>query len=572
MNPSRLISALLLWEVGVSVAQNVFSGVWKPGTDSQVMYQSADWTNFTKKWTELENSGLLMQDYEVYINESNPVYFGLFQAGTGGHAAWIVTDWTDFTTKWGEFENQGLRMHDFEAYAANGAFWFAGIFHEGTGGHAAWVTSDWNDFTQKWGTWENQGLRMHDFESFVENGVRKYAGIFHEGTGGHAAWFTQDWNDFLKKWDEWDTQGLRLFDFEFWQDGSTWTFGGIFRPGTGGHYGWFRVDWENFRSFDHDRKKGGYILQDVEIFSTTCPNMCLNNLILPNGTYNYQITGTSTHCQGPPGTCAGNMQAVAYSAPFTEDGGERFVRLSAVLDLKQIFTLPFTDTDLWHNGWLYGPGSWHHAVDYSKSGPSFEVKAAAPGTVVHVGWDWWSGNTVVISHDDGADKDRYRTIYMHLRNGAKTDCGQTWSTTVPILKNDPSADSQAAYRNFTIYLAATLCSADGSTTPKADFWGAESDTIKVKPGDVVSRGQLLAQAGASGPGGCGCAQGRRDSPNTHLHIFFARRDPTDSNWYFFDPYGVYGPPDCYPGNGNGDPECSRYPIAWQGGTPKFPTG
>ena len=55
-------------------------------------------------------------------------------------------------------------------------------------------------------------------------------------------------------------------------------------------------------------------------------------------------------------------------------------------------------------------------------------------------------------------------------------------------------------------------------------------------------------------------------------IFFAHRDPTDSNWYFFDPYGIYSTPECYPVGVN-DPlttDCVRYPVAWLSGSPEYP--
>ena len=57
----------------------------------------------------------------------------------------------------------------------------------------------------------------------------------------------------------------------------------------------------------------------------------------------------------------------------------------------------------------------------------------------------------------------------------------------------------------------------------------------------------------------------------HLHIFFARKDPTNNEWYLIDPYGIYGPPDCYPANFS-DPisGCARYPITWKGGKPQHP--
>ena len=69
-------------------------------------------------------------------------------------------------------------------------------------------------------------------------------------------------------------------------------------------------------------------------------------------------------------------------------------------------------------------------------------------------------------------------------------------------------------------------------------WGQNSDTIRVTVGQQVDRGEFLAWAGQTGPGG----NRNQNIVNTRLHIFFAHRDPTDKNWYFFDPYGIYSTP------------------------------
>ncbi len=87
----------------------------------------------------------------------------------------------------------------------------------------------------------------------------------------------------------------------------------------------------------------------------------------------------------------------------------------------------------------------------------------------------------------------------------------------------------------------------------------------------MAAGAFLGWAGDTGPGGKRGPGG----PNTHLHVFFAHRDTSDGRWYLFDPYGIYGPPECYsahPPRG-GDPvtgPCVRYPVAWAGGAPRLP--
>ena len=58
----------------------------------------------------------------------------------------------------------------------------------------------------------------------------------------------------------------------------------------------------------------------------------------------------------------------------------------------------------------------------------------------------------------------------------------------------------------------------------------------------------------------------------HLHVFFARRDPADNQFYFIDPYGIYSIPSCYPSATTGaiSGACARYPITWKGGGPQYP--
>jgi hypothetical protein len=186
------------------------------------------------------------------------------------------------------------------------------------------------------------------------------------------------------------------------------------------------------------------------------------------------------------------------------------------------------------------------------------VKAAAPGQVIFIGWDWWSGNTIVMSHDSGGVKDIFRTIYMHLRNGPQHDSDASWNVTVPKL-NEPGLS------NYKAYLEATGCPQNGPRNPDPNFWGTEAEKIDMSLlGKVLAAGAPLAWAGCTGPGGCGCTAGPRNSANTHLHIFFAHRDPSDNEWYFIDPYGIYGPPSCYPANLTDAivTPCARYPIAW----------
>jgi hypothetical protein len=250
----------------------------------------------------------------------------------------------------------------------------------------------------------------------------------------------------------------------------------------------------------------------------------------------------------------------------------RYARVSALTFAGQPFTIPFKDKEVKRHGtWIYQgppPGNYHHAIDYSRSdGKTFSVVAAAAGTVAFVGWDNWSGNTVVVSHDVGGVKDSFRTVYMHLRGGPKHDIDDSWNNTLPTL-------SGTAKTNYQSYLTKTGAAKDpAKRKPDAAFWGTQGEAIASSlNGKKVSAGEHLAWSGCTGPGGCGCTEGPRSSPNTHLHIFFCHKD-SDGNWYFIDPYGIYSYPDSgYPDGVTGAPSgpCVRYSVSWKGGKPQYP--
>jgi hypothetical protein len=96
-----------------------------------------------------------------------------------------------------------------------------------------------------------------------------------------------------------------------------------------------------------------------------------------------------------------------------------------------------------------------------------------------------------------------------------------WNQSVPSL----SGDNLNKFKN---YLTQTGAAQDPAQRKlNQDYWGTNAQTISPSLlGSNVTRGQHLAWAGATGPGGCGFSAPTR--PNTHLHVFFCRRDPTNN--------------------------------------------
>jgi murein DD-endopeptidase MepM/ murein hydrolase activator NlpD len=174
----------------------------------------------------------------------------------------------------------------------------------------------------------------------------------------------------------------------------------------------------------------------------------------------------------------------------------------------------------------------HRAIDYGKTSvaanedPTFGVYAIAPGKVIDVYWSNGGGNIVIIEHT-APDGFKYRSRYLHLRNGYDNDRA--------LAKNSPSAKYKAFATNGT---SSNLC------------WGTNSQTIKVKKDDYVQAGQFLAYAGNTGSGGIGVIlndDGTMKNPDTrsfnvHLHFetsILDTRSGHSGEWVNIDPYGTY---------------------------------
>ena len=553
-------------------AQVVFGGIFRQSNENRAAWIGDEWPAFLAKWQDLEKQGLRMFQFKTYMDGGKRRYAGLFKPGTYAPAAYIGKPWNDFLQQWQKFEKEGYRIIDLETWSDGGTRLYGGIFAPGTYTPAASVGLPWDAFLAQWQKFEKEGYRIFDFETYVEGGHRLYAGLFHPANYAPAAYVGKPWDDFLAKWKEFEKQGFRMKIFRTYVEGEQRLYAGIFEPGNDNHGAWIGKEYENFVSEWHGFEKQGLRLADLQIYETDCLGKCMNQVVMPPcdggcNSYVYYITGTSTHCAGPPNTCAGNTAAVGYSWPVDVDGGNRYLRHGAV-DIKDRFlTLPFINKAgvTWSkNGWRYSTKTWHHAIDYSVSPKdTFQVSPAATGTVIHIGWDWWSGNTMIISHDVGGVTDAYRTIYMHLRNGASTDCDNAWNVTIPKLTGDSLND-------YTSYLNASGCTKDKAhRNLKPANWGTNEKLDMSLVGKLVHPGQVIASAGQSGPGGGHDPGG---AVNTHLHVFFTHRDPANNTFYFFDPYGVYSTPDCYPGTITAEPgpTYARYPDVWKGGSPQFP--
>jgi len=566
-----LAAALAAGGAGPLRAEPVFTGVFGRGGDAYLLWALPSWQELEAKWRQAGKQGLRLVAVRTYLQGGRRCYAGAWRAGGDDEELATGLDAAAFEARNRELAARGFRLVDLDTYLDGRRRRFLGAWRaakEARDLQEIALDLDGPALASRDERLAAHGMRPVRIRAYRDRGRLRFLALWRSGDGDHhlltgldAAGLDRDQADLARG-------GLHLVDVDAYDDDrGRRRYAGIWRAGGSPTSVW-TGDWESFVARWHALAAQGERLIALAVAPAACRDECANQVVAKHP-YDYGIRATPTHCQGRPGSCGTPAPdaTVVYHWPVDSDGARHYVRLSALSGHDAPFTLPFSDPMVKRRGgWLYGPGRWHHAVDFSRDdAQTFAVRAAAPGKVIFVGWDPWSGNTVIVSHEAGGRPDAYRTIYMHMRDGARHDCDAAWSQT---LAHPPAgAEGLDAYR---VHLLATGCTQDpASRRPDSRHWGFDTQIIDARLlGKHVAAGESLGLAGDTGPGGKRGPGG----PNTHLHVFFARRDPSDQNWYLFDPYGIYGPPACYPlrltvpvvG------PCVRYPVAWAGGRPRFP--
>lgn len=241
---------------------------------------------------------------------------------------------------------------------------------------------------------------------------------------------------------------------------------------------------------------------------------------------NYQIqdqqAGKNPWYKGPKAYFANESDAQVFAASMTP---------------KMPMYEPFEADVTLVAGWHYSSGSHHSGLDWWKTTVSsgndvtFKVNAIAPGRVVSQFWDNWFGNLVIIEHVAPTGQ-KYRSLYMHLRNGFTHDLNAARA----IVPQDPNGTNNTAkYKKFAM-----------KSNPNPLYWGTEAHKINVKVGDWVVAGQFLGWAGNTGAGGAGNGLANDGTPtdsvraNNHLHFMLTVPVPGQlERWVFLDAFGVY---------------------------------
>ena len=61
-----ILQIILCISLNVASSQQLYTGVWRAGTEDYYLWSGVEWSNFNAKWAELVKQNLRLIDIEIY--------------------------------------------------------------------------------------------------------------------------------------------------------------------------------------------------------------------------------------------------------------------------------------------------------------------------------------------------------------------------------------------------------------------------------------------------------------------------------------------------------------------------
>ena len=252
------------------VRDDIFSGVWIPGTAESLIRRGYSSDEFVEERDELNAYGYTLVDFEPYRQDGQVLWDGIFRKENRQIITWRNDTREGFLEKYNEFVADGYRLVDLEQHEdGNGNRRWSGIFDQKSGGHAMWRNYDTQGFNQKWQEMADKGLRLIDIETYLGNdGTRLWSGVWEAGTYDYKLNRNYTTAQFGNLRNTYRSQGYQLVDMETYigsQGQRLWA--GVWKKEPNPEKLWRLWGWCDFLGHHQDAENDSYMLADFEVIS-----------------------------------------------------------------------------------------------------------------------------------------------------------------------------------------------------------------------------------------------------------------------------------------------------------------
>jgi len=167
-------------EIRESQGRLVFSALWEPGQDEEMVLIGLSWPQLEQTWEQVIGQGLILSDLESYTSNGERFFAGVWRSGENNQQALLgPVSRTTFNQQHQVLVNQDFHLRDFEIIEDGGTTSMMGVWDYAAMPGIFLQDMPWNTFHKNFHDLNDQNYRLSDFESYLKGDVAYYTGVWY---------------------------------------------------------------------------------------------------------------------------------------------------------------------------------------------------------------------------------------------------------------------------------------------------------------------------------------------------------------------------------------------------------
>ncbi|MCB9276817.1 MAG: hypothetical protein H6564_22480 [Lewinellaceae bacterium] len=269
MNAFRIILILLLLQGGALAAQNLFTGLFKQGTEEYRYVFQNNWQDFMARQAEMDSQGYSPVDIESGTEKGYRLFWGIWKKDGVRSVVKRLESWEELVMMKRVMADSFV-MADIEAYLDGDKEYYLAVWVPGATEHKVRKLSSWEGLSNDYEDLTLQGLQIVDLEGFeAGDGTTHYLALYHKMPPDTRTMIyrSPDMDSFMVDKSYRNKSGYHLFDLEHFEKRGAAFITGLYRKESNIDMIIGPLPWDEFnQQMKEAIGDKGLVLVDIDIY------------------------------------------------------------------------------------------------------------------------------------------------------------------------------------------------------------------------------------------------------------------------------------------------------------------